>query len=137
VTYPSAAARRGAEAEDHRVVRHGRTLRLGVVRCQRARAALFVESALCRTVSTSTASSSATARSRSHGILPPSYATAALVQTTRRRARVAYRLCAVSATRPITLTRDQLAALLGVLERWEVEAETGRLLRLALTDELD
>jgi hypothetical protein len=40
------------------------------------------------------------------------------------------------ATRPVTLSRDQLAALLAVLERWEVEAETGRLLRLAISDEL-
>jgi hypothetical protein len=43
---------------------------------------------------------------------------------------------AVGATRPVTLTRDQFAALLTVLERWEVEAETSRLLRIAITDEL-
>jgi hypothetical protein len=49
---------------------------------------------------------------------------------------VAARMRAVGATRPVTLTRDQFAALLAVLERWEVEAETGRLLRLAISDEL-
>ena len=49
---------------------------------------------------------------------------------------VAARMRAVGATRPVTLTREQLAGLLAVLERWEVEAETGRLLRLAITDEL-
>lgn len=45
----------------------------------------------------------------------------------------AVRMHAVGATRPVTLTRDQFAALLAVLERWEVEAETGRLLRLAIS----
>ena len=49
---------------------------------------------------------------------------------------VAARLRAVGARQPVTLTREQLAALLLILERWEVEAETGRLLRLALADEL-
>ena len=50
---------------------------------------------------------------------------------------VAARMRAVGATRPVTLSREQLAALLAVLVRWEVEAETGRLLQLAITDELD
>jgi hypothetical protein len=49
---------------------------------------------------------------------------------------VAARMRAVGATRPVTLTREQLGALLVVLEQWEVEAETGRLLRLALMNEL-
>ena len=43
---------------------------------------------------------------------------------------------AAGASRPVTLTRDQLAALLILLDRWEVEAETGRLLQLAIADEL-
>jgi hypothetical protein len=50
---------------------------------------------------------------------------------------VAVRLRAVGATRPVKLTRDQLAALLVVLDRWEVETETARRLRLALVDELE
>jgi len=49
---------------------------------------------------------------------------------------VAARMRAVGATSPVRLSRDQLAALLAVLERWEVEAETGRLLRLAVSDAL-
>jgi hypothetical protein len=50
---------------------------------------------------------------------------------------VAAQMRATGATRPVSLTRDQLAALLAVPERWEVEAETARLLRIAITDELD
>ena len=46
----------------------------------------------------------------------------------------AARMRAVGATRPVTLTREQLAALLIVLERWEVEAEAGRRLRQAIAD---
>ena len=49
---------------------------------------------------------------------------------------VADRMRAVGATRPVALTSEQLVALLTVLERWEIEAETGRLLRLAIADEL-
>jgi hypothetical protein len=49
---------------------------------------------------------------------------------------VAEQMRAVGATRPVTLTREQLAALLAVLERWEIEVETGRLLRLAIVDEV-
>jgi hypothetical protein len=44
---------------------------------------------------------------------------------------------AVGATRPVALSRGQLAALLVVLEQWDIEAETGRRLRLALVDELE
>lgn len=50
---------------------------------------------------------------------------------------VADQMRAVVAPQPVTLTRDQLAAFLAVLERWEVEAETGRLLRIAITEELE
>ena len=50
---------------------------------------------------------------------------------------VADRMRAVGATRPVALTSEQLVALLTMLERWEVEAETGRLLRLAIAEELD
>lgn len=49
---------------------------------------------------------------------------------------VAARIRAVGATRPVTLNRGQLVALLVVLERWEVEAESGRRLREALANEL-
>jgi hypothetical protein len=49
----------------------------------------------------------------------------------------AARMRDVGASRPVTLNREQLAALLAVLDRWEAEAETGRLLRLALADELE
>jgi hypothetical protein len=50
---------------------------------------------------------------------------------------VAARMHAVGATRPVALSRGQLAALLVVLEQWDIEAETGRRLRLALVDELE
>ena len=42
-----------------------------------------------------------------------------------------------AATRPVTLDRGQLAALLAVLERCEVEAESGQQLREAVADELE
>ena len=48
----------------------------------------------------------------------------------------AARIRAVGATRPVTLTREQLAALLVVLERWEVEVGTGRVLRQTIGDAL-
>jgi hypothetical protein len=49
---------------------------------------------------------------------------------------VAARMRAVGATRAVTLTREQFVALFAQLERWQVEAETARLLRLAIIDEL-
>ena len=49
---------------------------------------------------------------------------------------VADRIPAVGARRPVTLTHDQFVALFAQLERWQVEAETARLLRLAIIDEL-
>jgi hypothetical protein len=44
---------------------------------------------------------------------------------------------AAGATRSVVLNRDQLATLLDVLDRCDLEAETGRRLRLALVNELE
>lgn len=49
---------------------------------------------------------------------------------------VADRIRGVGGARPVALTAEQLAALLTVLEQWELEAETARPLRLAIIDEL-
>jgi len=49
---------------------------------------------------------------------------------------VAARMRAVGASRPVTLSREQFVALFAQLERWQLEAETARLLRLAIIDEL-